>query len=132
VYTLSSFSFVFGCKSTVPIQSPSEDQYDWRQIFNTYNGQRTTDLRVEVFDGPSTNLVHRMNGDLYSRSITQQEMGTTMPWGSTTVTYSGRPVVPYNKADIDFLGIELIETGEEGRTIYVKICFVNLQSKGTF
>jgi hypothetical protein len=128
VCKLSSFSFVFG--SMAGMAAP--DLFDWREIFNTYNGSRTTDLRVEVFDGPATNLINRMDGDLYSRSISIDEMATTMPWGSTTNTYSGRAVSPYNKATISFPDIQNIETGANGKTIYLKICFVKLQNKSTF
>jgi hypothetical protein len=125
---LSSFSFVFGSMSSMP----APDVYDWREIFNTRNGTRTTDLRVEVFNGPATNLINRMNGDLYSRSLTIDDMRSTVPWGSTTNSYSRRAVVPYNMTTISFSEMQPIETGVDGKTIYLKICFVKLQDKSTF
>jgi hypothetical protein len=128
VCKLSTISFVFGSMSSMP----AIDVFDWREIFNSREGTRTTDLRLEVFDGPSTNLVNRLTGDIYSRSISQEEMRTTIPWGGTSYSYSGDESSPYNKATLNFTEIKEIVTGAEGKTIYVKVCFVKLQNKSTF
>jgi hypothetical protein len=129
VCKLSTISFVFGSASRMP----APDIYDWREIFNVgADGNRTTDLRLEVFDGPATNLVNRMSGDIYSRSVAKEEMSTTAPWGSTTNSYTSRAVTPYNQATLSFTNIAEIETGPEGKTVYVKVCFVKLQDKSTF
>jgi hypothetical protein len=132
ICTLKSLSYVYGVKSTTPKLSPTEDQYDWRMLFNTYNDARTTDVRLQVVNGPSTNLISRLRGDLYDRSVTESEMATSMAWGSTPTGIAPGVTLPLNKAEINFTGISDIVTGDFAQTVYIKMTAESMQKKTTW
>ncbi len=132
ICSLKNLVFVFGVKSTTPMQSPDEDQYDWRKLFNTYNGARTTDVMLQVIEGPSTNLVRRLNGDIYTRSLSESDFESSMSWGSTAAGIAPGESLPYYRTELSFTGINVIETGDSERTIYIKVSSVAMQSNATF
>jgi hypothetical protein len=112
---LKSLSFVFGCKSSVA--TPGTDLYSDRQLFNG-----TGTFKFSVHSGPVETLAGKTEGDIYNEILTPSTFSSVMPWGTTTNNpYSLTKVLPLYHATISLAGVPAIETGPEGKKIFIKM-----------
>jgi hypothetical protein len=122
---LKDISFVFACRSSVA--TPGMDLYDFRQLFNG-----TSKLMVRIFDGPVGNLANNYVGEIHNEEISREAFQSVMPWTtSTNNPYSLTKSLPLYLGNISLENAPVIETGAEGKRIFIKVQSDKLVTRAT-